>query len=117
LRDLHARGGCVSQAFARNLTVAADGIGFIDLEQDPLTVMPLVSAQARDLLFFVHSTARFLPPPAYRALLEANLREEAADVVEEVHRVAQRLAWLAPLTRFGGSRAHAVGNAVRVLAT
>jgi hypothetical protein len=117
LRDLHARGACVSQAFARNLTVSDDGIGFIDLEQDPLTVMPLVSAQARDLLFFVHSTARFLPPPAYRLLLADSLRNEATAVIDEVHRTARRLAWLTPLAALGGRRGRAVGAAVKVLAT
>jgi tRNA A-37 threonylcarbamoyl transferase component Bud32 len=116
LRDLHARGGYVSQAFARNLTVSDEGIGFIDLEQDPLSVMSLPSAQARDVLFFVHSTARFLPRPAYAALLRAHLRREDDAVVTEVIAIARRLAWLAPVTRIGGKRARDVGVAVESLA-
>lgn len=33
LHDLPGRGGYLSQAFARNLTLDAQGIGFIDLEK------------------------------------------------------------------------------------
>lgn len=44
---LHARGGYLNQAFARNITLDAGGVGFIDLEEDPCTAMPLAAAQAR----------------------------------------------------------------------
>jgi tRNA A-37 threonylcarbamoyl transferase component Bud32 len=116
LGNLHARGGCVSQAFARNLTVSDNRIGFIDLEHDPLSVMPLVSAQARDVLLFVHSTARFLPRPAFAALLREHMRNEAGAVAAEVIATARRLAWVAPVTRLGGARARNVGVAIETLA-
>lgn len=68
---LHARGGYLNQAFARNITLDDGGVGFIDLEEDPCTAMPLAAAQARDLLLFAHSTARFLAdrPHAHARML------------------------------------------------
>lgn len=118
LRELHARGGYLSQAFARNLVVTPEGIGFIDLEEDPGTVMSLAAAQARDVLLYVHSTARFLSdaPERYSALLQAQIAAEPAEVRAEVVRVANRLRWLAPLAMLGGGRGRALAQALRALA-
>jgi hypothetical protein len=116
LADLHRRGGYLSQAFARNLVADGGQVGFIDLEEDPLTVMPLVAAQARDLLFYVHSTARFLPIAAYAGLLDASICDEPEAVQAELRWVARRLAWLRPLALVGGRRSRAVGQALAVLA-
>jgi tRNA A-37 threonylcarbamoyl transferase component Bud32 len=115
LADLHTRGGHASQAFARNLVVDGPRIGFIDLEEDPATVMPLAAAQARDLLLFVHSTARFLPAADYAALLDAQLAREPVAVVAQVRRVARRLGWLAWPAALAGRRARAVAAALRAL--
>lgn len=117
--DLHARGGYLSQAFARNLALDEAGrVGFIDLEEDPATVMPLAAAQARDVLLYVHSTARFLAdaPERYAALLRRHIATEPVEVRAEVARVAQRLRWLAPLAGLGGARGRALGQALRALA-
>lgn len=62
LSELHSQNGVLSEAFVRNMTVAPDGrIGFIDLETAPLDVMSAHEAQARDIVFYTYSTARFLP--------------------------------------------------------
>jgi hypothetical protein len=116
LSDLHARGGHLSQAFARNLVLQGGQVGFIDLEEDPLTVMPLVAAQARDLLLYLHSTARFLPLADYARLLDRSVGDEPEAVRAELSRVARRLAWLRPLALLGGRRSRAVGQALAVLA-
>lgn len=117
LQDLHSRGGYLSQAFARNLTLRDDRIGFIDLEEDPATMMSLAAAQARDVLFYAHSTARFLTdlPGAHAGLLVAHLARESAETRREVCLAAGKLAWLAPLTRPFGERARAVGDALHSL--
>lgn len=117
LQDLHARGGYLSQAFARNLTIDASGIGFIDLEEDPATMMSLAAAQARDVLFYAHSTARFLAdlPGEHSRLLAGHLARESEHTRREVSRTARKLAWLAPVTRPFGARARAVGEALRSL--
>ncbi len=117
LADLHARGGHASQAFARNLTVNERGIGFIDLEQDPLTVMPLPAAQARDLLFYLHSTARFMAelPERYADLYVACLARTDRDVRHAVVRCARGVRWLTPMAALAGERSRALAVALRVL--
>ena len=117
LSALHAAGGHVSQAFARNLTLRDGRIGFIDLEEDPATMMPRAAAQARDLILYAHSTARFLVdvPGAHARLLADALQREPADVRVQVAITARRLAWLAPLARPFGARSRAVADALRSL--
>ena len=118
ISDLHARGGHASQAFARNLTVDAQGVGFIDLEEDPSRVMPLPAAQARDWLFFVHSTARYLreEPQRYLSLLVPRLRAEPQAVRVEIMRAARAMSWLAMFAMPFGHRAHQAAVAVQILA-
>jgi hypothetical protein len=58
---VHHKGQYLSQPFARNIVLIGDkNIGFIDFEDDPLSVMPLVHCQARDLLCFLFSVANEL---------------------------------------------------------
>lgn len=113
LHDLHQRGGYLSQAFARNLTILDGRIGFIDLEEDPLKVMPLKAAQARDILFFVHSTARFMAdaPERYARLLQDCVGKVPADIKVEMANVARVLKYLVPLTRVLPGRARMAGIA------
>ncbi len=62
IKQLHKQNQYMSQGFVRNmLKIKEDSaqIGFIDFEDDPLTVMNLAQAQARDLILFINSTARF----------------------------------------------------------
>lgn len=96
LSDLHARGGYLAQAFSRNLTVFDGRVGFIDLEQDPVTIMPIAAAQARDTLFYVYSTTRFLDddPARYQRLLAAHLADAPADARGELSRTVLGLGWL-----------------------
>lgn len=118
LLDLHASGGYVSQAVARNLTFDDHGVGFIDLEEDPLQMMPLVAAQARDALLWVQSTARFLADDStqYALLLQAYLEAERDDVRAEIFKTARRLRWLALPASLGGARGRAFSQALRHLA-
>jgi hypothetical protein len=114
LLDLHLRGGYLSQAFARNMTLRDGRIGFIDLEEDPATLMSRAAAQARDVLFYAHSTARFLAdrPGVHARLLAAHLAQENPAVRAEVAHTARRLALLAPLARLFGARSRAVADAL-----
>jgi tRNA A-37 threonylcarbamoyl transferase component Bud32 len=115
LGDLHSRGGWLNQAFARNLTLSDGRIGFIDLDQDPSTVMSTAAAQARDLLLYVYSTARFLAGDSarYAHLLDTHLRRESPAVRDCVERAIVALAWLAPLARVSGRE---LGAMARVIA-
>lgn len=118
LARLHALGGYLSQAFARNMTLSQGRIGFIDLEEDPATAMSLAAAQARDVIFYAHSTARFLSdqPGEHARLLQAHLVHESAQVRAEVARTASALSWLAPLARLFGRRSRDVAEAMASLA-
>lgn len=114
---VHRAGGYLSQAFARNLTLDAQGIGFIDLEEDPGSIMPAQAAQARDLLFYAHSTARFLAdvPGAHARLLAAAVAASPTGVRAGVAGVARRICWLEPVARLFGGRAREVALALESL--
>lgn len=118
LLDLHVSGGYVSQAVARNLTLDEHGVGFIDLEEDPLQMMPLAAAQARDALLWVQSTARFLADDStqYALLLQAYLEAERDEVRAEILKTARRLRWLALPASMAGARGRAFAQALRQLA-
>ena len=61
LTSVHARGQCLSQAFARNIVRCADGVlGAVDFEDDPSAALPLSLCQLRDVLAYSHSTALYL---------------------------------------------------------
>ena len=98
--------------------VARRGIGFIDLEEDPATMMSLPAAQARDVLFYAHSTARFLSGQEgeHVRLLQAHLARESSEVRAEVAHTASKLSWLAPVARLFGRRSREVAQALSSLA-
>jgi hypothetical protein len=118
LLDLHRRGGYASQAVARNLTLSGEGVGFIDLEEDPALMMSLAAAQARDALLFVQSSARFLldHPARYSQLLRDYLAQESPAVRAEIGKTARRLHWLAWTAALGGARGRAFAMALSQLA-
>lgn len=61
MAQVHQRGACLSQAFARNMVCRPDGsIACIDFEDDPAAVLPLAVCHARDALCYAHSTAIYL---------------------------------------------------------
>ena len=114
IRNLHRLGGNASQPVLRNLTVADGGIGFIDLEEDPLSVMPLACAQARDTLLFVQSAARYLQdqPERFAALLSDHLAQESSAVRAEIELVVRRLGWAGGMAAWCGSRGRAIHAAL-----
>jgi tRNA A-37 threonylcarbamoyl transferase component Bud32 len=88
---VHECGGYVGQPLARNMTVRPDGIGFIDLEEDPGEVMPLLQAQARDWLLFAAGFAHHAPDADAFALLLARLLATQPQLAGELVRTACRL--------------------------
>ena len=96
LLRVHAQGQYLSQCFARNIIVSRAFEGFIDFEDDPLEVMNLVDAQARDWLIYLQSTLWNLAPDQARldAALMALLERESAPVRAVLRHAALRLAWL-----------------------
>jgi hypothetical protein len=101
LVEVHARGGYLSQAFARNFLVAPSGLAMIDFEDDPLEAMTLEEAQARDWLAYLHSTVWLLDrdPDEIRAVFAAWLGQDRSAVRDKVASAARRLAFLRYLPR------------------
>ena len=101
LVEVHARGGYLSQAFARNFIVTSDGLAMIDFEDDPLEAMTLDEAQSRDWLAYLHSTVWLLDrdSPEVRAGFAARLAEERSPVRDLVTAAGRRLAFLRHLPR------------------
>ena len=96
LLRVHAQGQYLSQCFARNIIVSDRLEGLIDFEDDPLEVMGLVQAQARDWLIYLQSTLWNLAPDAGQldAALHHVLERESAPVRAVLRHAARRLAWL-----------------------
>lgn len=59
LQSLHANGGWHGAAQLRNFTVREEGFGLLDFEDDLEPSMSLPVRQARDVLLFVMSSARY----------------------------------------------------------
>lgn len=111
-----ARGQYLSQAFTRNFLVTGTSLAMIDFEDDPLEVMALPDAQARDWLIYLHSSAwrLCLPPAVTSAALLTVLANVSRDVCERLDAAATRLAWL----RFLPQSRHLLGcGAVRLQAS
>lgn len=57
ISHVHSSGECLSQGFARNILInETNGLWFIDHEDNPLEVLSLPQAQARDWLLYLLST-------------------------------------------------------------
>ena len=96
LLAVHTAGQYLSQCFARNMIVSHKFEGLIDFEDDPLEVMTLVEAQARDWLVFLQSSLWNLAAPSavVDAALGSVLARESASVRAMLRHAAARLAWL-----------------------
>lgn len=96
LLQVHAQGQYLSQCFARNIIVSDRFDGLIDFEDDPLEVMTLVEAQARDWLIYLQSTLFNLgtEPAQVDAALRDVLGRELAPVRAVLRHAAGRLGWL-----------------------
>ena len=73
--------------------------GMIDFEDDPLQVMPLADAQARNWLDYLHSTLWLAPLPQAEAdaCLDAWMQAAPAATRARFTHACQRLAWLRAL--------------------
>lgn len=119
IADVHRRGGYLSQAWPRNLTLSGGEVGFIDFEEDPGEVMSGADAQARDWLLFAYGTMRYYRarPRALGGQLRTALGGADTDVAAGVSRVGTRLQPLAGgLTRLGRSPG-TLAQVLRVLRT
>jgi tRNA A-37 threonylcarbamoyl transferase component Bud32 len=70
---LHQAGLAHGRPYMRDMTWDGKDIGFLDLEEDPVTVMPLVTAQARDIWIFLSAASRYARCPGDKAKYEPEL--------------------------------------------
>lgn len=117
IRRVHAQGAYLGQPVPRNITFDGRDVGFIDFEEDPLEVMELPHAQARDWLMFAYGTARYYDerPLRFTEVLREGLLMEASGVNAQVHHVAGRLQGLARVSRRLGRSARALAHAIFVM--
>lgn len=118
LVDAHARGVAVGQPLTRNMADDGHAIGFLDFEEDPLRVMSLPHAQARDWLFFVYGLAKYydVDPHALRAIVADGVRQAQARVRDELVLAGRRLRWVAWIARPAGRGGRQLAHAIAVLA-
>lgn len=77
LNQLHLAGLCHARPSLRDMTISKGDIFFIDLEENPLSVMSLFQAQARDIWLFLNSAARFCSnDPSLLAHLFATCKQD-----------------------------------------
>ncbi|OEZ00696.1 MULTISPECIES: serine/threonine protein phosphatase [Stenotrophomonas] len=113
----HAKGAYFGQPLPRNLTWDGQQIGFIDFEEDPLEVMDLAQAQARDWLMFGYGVARYYEdrPQRLQALMAAAMDGEQAPVLAHAHEVSGRLQRLARYSMKMGRSARALAHAILIV--
>jgi len=98
----HARGAYFGQPLPRNITLDETGrVGFIDFEEDPLEVMSLPQAQARDWLMFAFGMAKYYDgrTEVLADMLSKVLQREPevaahAGRVRRLQGFAERIRWL-----------------------
>jgi hypothetical protein len=99
IAEFHAKGTCLSQAFARNMVrTPGGGIGCLDFEDRPQDVLTLPHCQARDWLSYLHATAQLLREadaiaPAARAMA-AQLQHAAPETRQAIAQTARRTHWM-----------------------
>ena len=114
----HRRGAYFGQPLPRNIIYSRSrGVGFIDFEEDPLEVMGLAQAQARDWVMFVHGISRYYVGRGgtLYAMLDGALRGADMEVRRQSARVGRGLRALAHPARLFGSSGKRLREAVVVL--
>ncbi|MFO7542016.1 MAG: hypothetical protein R6W97_04270 [Thiobacillus sp.] len=100
IQQVHRAGHYLSQPFVRNLVQSPEqGLGAIDFEDDPLSVMSLTEAQIRDWIPYLFSTVMFFGDrlPVLTAAIQLVLADEDRAVREGVYRALRRTAWVRAL--------------------
>ena len=106
LADVHQRGQYLSQAFTRNCIGVGERVAMFDVEDDPLQVMSLAQAQARDWLAYLYTSAMTPPAPdtAMAAWLRPELIAQSPGVQNELRKVALLMGRWLPSRRHEAAR-------------
>lgn len=104
LNRLHQAGLCHARPSFSDMTYRDDTIFFIDLEEDPLSVMTLPEAQARDVwLFFNNAAAYSQKDPAHLQCLfadyQSGISAETLRALQKIVKLLKPLRQLSPLVQ------------------
>ncbi len=113
----HREGAYLGQPVPRNMTWDEGRIGFIDFEEDPLEVMDLPQAQARDWLMFGYGVVKYYDdrPEVLKTMLADAMEDVERPVVDHAHQVTGRLQRLARLLQRAGKSGRALAHAILVV--
>ncbi|MCL7714389.1 serine/threonine protein phosphatase [Stenotrophomonas mori] len=117
IASAHRDGAYFGQPLPRNMTWDGHSVGFIDFEEDPLEVMDLDRAQARDWLMFGYGVAKYYEtrPQVLEAMLAEAMEGADRPVVDHAHEVTGRLQALARLLQRAGKSGQALARAILVV--
>lgn len=79
LARLHAAGLAHGRPYMRDMTWQNDMLFFLDLEEDPVKVMPVKTAQARDVWIFLSAASRYATVPGDKKRYEGSLIQDLFD--------------------------------------
>ncbi|WP_244473569.1 lipopolysaccharide kinase InaA family protein [Rhizobium sp. Leaf262] len=104
LGDLHAAGLCHGRPHVRDFYMLDGRLGFMDFEETPQAVMPLETAQARDLwlLFLPLSQRAIKGKPSLDAAYAAWASRAPHATIVELRRLVRILSRFLPLARLIG---------------
>lgn len=93
VRDMHQAGLCHGRPSLRDMTIKNGIISLIDLEENPLQVMQLAQAQARDIWLFLNSAARFCDDDVrlLKDLFHAYRTDISPDTLQELKKMVKQL--------------------------
>ncbi|MBW3097684.1 serine/threonine protein phosphatase [Pseudohoeflea coraliihabitans] len=99
LGEVHRRGLCHGRPHPRDMFLAADDqIGFFDFEEEPEAVMPMRTAQARDVwLLFLQICTVARTPQTPGLAFDAYLVDQPDGILDELRRFLRFLSPLVPL--------------------
>lgn len=97
IQKMHQAGLCHGRPSLNDMTIKHGLISFIDLEENPLVVMSLAQAQARDIWLFLNSATRYCPnnDPQLLSDLFETYKQHASE--ETLHALKQMVNQLKPL--------------------
>ncbi|NVK22640.1 MAG: hypothetical protein HWD86_08985 [Kangiellaceae bacterium] len=100
LLDIHQKKLYLSQAVVRNICINKElEVGFIDFEDDPNQSLLLEQTQARDILLFTTSSARFYISDRdyYKQAIKDLLAQYPDTMVTEISKFASKFNWVRKL--------------------
>ncbi|TDR23603.1 lipopolysaccharide kinase InaA family protein [Marinicella litoralis] len=108
IKQLHQKNLYLSQGFIRNMLLneSTQTVTFIDFEDDPLEVMGIAHAQARDLLLLVNSTARFFvhDQTFFNNAIQHFISDHDPAMIDALRTTTNRMQWITQIpmqTLFG----------------